>query len=503
MTGMEFVAPICNALFWSNGALVAGALLIKAVLIVRRVSPGDGCRLFRFALFAPLVMGLATFGASVARHQAPAAPIVRHGPAHTMTMLLAPQINRGDVTPLKQVRPAEPLKTQAAELFVLIWLSGVLIGFVRLSALLYRILALKRASQPASQEVVHWRLSGENPRAAEIRFSESIESPMTIGFVRPRVLLPTEVATSSTCSDNRHMVLHEFAHLRRYDDIWTIIERIAEVLFWINPAARLISGEIAFYRELSCDEAVIEADGARRLYAQTLLRVAQGVADSVAPAANAFVRKGTLARRLRAIAENRQSRPMPAAIPIALAVFAVLFSSQAVTRAPALARMFSPLTFYEAVSRLGTHAGSVPFAGPMRAAAYFMGSWTCYNMNEEPMRAIGVVSYSIGRSGTLHERVESVGGTWTYRSTMQWNERNGRIAARGSDNVGRMLGSHTVEAYEAVGNSSAMTFEAGADAAYSLVMHVDDLEHFDSLATVRTKNRLHVIERALCERTKV
>ena len=56
------------------------------------------------------------------------------------------------------------------------------------------------------------------------------ETPIAVGFRRPVILLPTEMATADGLTSIEPLIMHEYAHLARYDDWANLAQRITERL---------------------------------------------------------------------------------------------------------------------------------------------------------------------------------------------------------------------------------------------------------------------------------
>jgi beta-lactamase regulating signal transducer with metallopeptidase domain len=100
-------------------------------------------------------------------------------------------------------------------------------------------------------------------------------SPVTFGWVRPVVLLP------SSCVEEDHSELedilrHELHHVHRWDAIWNELALAARVLLIFHPAVWYAVRKMQFERELACDLAVVARCPARRAeYAECLVRFAR------------------------------------------------------------------------------------------------------------------------------------------------------------------------------------------------------------------------------------
>lgn len=110
--------------------------------------------------------------------------------------------------------------------------------------------------------------------------SQRVLVPRVIGLLRPVVLVPTSVLTGLTAAEIEMLLVHELAHLRRYDMWVNLLQRLAETVLFFNPGIWVMSRQLSRLREYCCDDdACGSLDFAERhpptLYAKTLLQVAQ------------------------------------------------------------------------------------------------------------------------------------------------------------------------------------------------------------------------------------
>ena len=159
-----------------------------------------------------------------------------------------------------------------------VWLAGAAIGIGGLIAGLVRLRGLKRRSSPLEAglaDELPWLTAVSPGREIYLRLSFEIETPVAIGFRRPVILIPTELAAAGGLAAIEPLVLHEYAHLRRYDDWTNLAQRAIERVFWFNPLVWLVGRRIALERELASDDAVVEKTGEPHAYATSLWRLAR------------------------------------------------------------------------------------------------------------------------------------------------------------------------------------------------------------------------------------
>lgn len=129
--------------------------------------------------------------------------------------------------------------------------------------------------------------------------------PTVVGVVRPMILLPLSATTGMTPEQIEYLVLHELAHIRRYDHIVNLIQRLIEALMFYHPVVWLLSRQIRIEREHCCDDMVVRLGGDARHYAESLLAaaaLAQGQrAPSAVPTLGATGKASHLRRRIARI----------------------------------------------------------------------------------------------------------------------------------------------------------------------------------------------------------
>jgi uncharacterized protein (TIGR03435 family) len=114
------------------------------------------------------------------------------------------------------------------------------------------------------------------PRLRRLRESSDVLAPVTVGVLRPSVILPAGWRTWQT-DTKRAVLAHEFAHIRRGDTWISFLTRLAKCVYWFHPLAWWISRQIADLAELSCDAVVLEKNGDPGGYSRILLGFAETV----------------------------------------------------------------------------------------------------------------------------------------------------------------------------------------------------------------------------------
>jgi hypothetical protein len=104
-----------------------------------------------------------------------------------------------------------------------------------------------------------------------IATSECVRVPAAIGFWKRTIVLPAWTLRELPAQDLNVILLHEFAHLRRWDDWTNLIQKIVRALFFFHPAVWWIEQRISVEREMACDDAVLAETANPRGYATCLV----------------------------------------------------------------------------------------------------------------------------------------------------------------------------------------------------------------------------------------
>ena len=196
-----------------------------------------------------------------------------------------------------------------------LWLVGSPITFVWLALGLAGAERLRRHGAVVSD--------GELPRlcrklAAELGIARDVAvavcdrlaAPVLVGVVRPMILLPA-AALGGWGPDQLEMVLlHELAHVRRWDNLVNLLQRLVESALFFHPAVWIVSGWVRREREHCCDGVVVARTGRARAYAETLLALAGPGTDRMPRAAVAMAQHDLVGRVRRILNPHPEGHAM-------------------------------------------------------------------------------------------------------------------------------------------------------------------------------------------------
>jgi len=131
-----------------------------------------------------------------------------------------------------------------------------------------------------------------------IAFCNRVAGPVVLGLLRPIILLPVAFTAGLTPQQIDAILAHELAHIRRFDHLLLVAQRLAEALLFFHPAVWYVSRCMTIERENCCDDAVVEAGSPRQAYAELLLQIAEQRVLGASPTA-ALAASGNNISRLR------------------------------------------------------------------------------------------------------------------------------------------------------------------------------------------------------------
>lgn len=172
-------------------------------------------------------------------------------------------------------------------LFSMLIIFGIgikLVTFIRS----YRSLRIWfRQTQPVDDRLVETLrcLQAEMGIQTNVRLVHSsvVKTPSTSGYLRPWIVLPSNMLTDKPPSKNLEQLLrHELAHVKRCDTLAASFQAFVSIFLFWHPAINYTNNQIRFQRELACDDWVIafslrEQSSSVREYANSLLEIANSV----------------------------------------------------------------------------------------------------------------------------------------------------------------------------------------------------------------------------------
>jgi uncharacterized protein (TIGR03435 family) len=158
------------------------------------------------------------------------------------------------------------------------WMAGVVVFWVRLLG--GWIIAERLRHRQVRPAPRHWQQTFDRLRA-QVRVSRPVrllvsglvQAPAVVGLLRPVVLVPLGALAGLPAEQLEALLLHELAHIRRYDYLVNALQSIIEALLFYHPAVWWVSGHMRSEREMCCDNAAVAITGDALGFARALAQI--------------------------------------------------------------------------------------------------------------------------------------------------------------------------------------------------------------------------------------
>jgi len=169
----------------------------------------------------------------------------------------------------------QPDKMYAA--MTLVWLGGVavlLMRWRRRHKVLARLIAQAEPRVAGREHDALMRakeLTGTTRKVTLRLTSENVEPGVWGGF-RATILLPRQLSQRLTEAEMETVLVHELAHVARWDNLAANVHAFLCYIFWFHPLIWVLNRQLLLEREHACDEAVLKKSLNSRIYVSAILK---------------------------------------------------------------------------------------------------------------------------------------------------------------------------------------------------------------------------------------
>ncbi len=183
-------------------------------------------------------------------------------------------------TPAESPNKALPSLARAAQLATGIYLAGVLCFFLRFALAVWGGHRLRTGGACVDDlrllELIADQAHKIGLRCVPlVKYCGKVAVPTVVGVIRPMILVPASSLTGLEPEQLAIIIGHELAHIRRYDLVMNLVQRVIESLLFFHPVVWYVSRRMSAEREACCDDLVVSSGCEPMRYAGALLRMAE------------------------------------------------------------------------------------------------------------------------------------------------------------------------------------------------------------------------------------
>ncbi|MGG6461557.1 M56 family metallopeptidase [Solilutibacter silvestris] len=237
--------------FLWQGALI-GALAWMSLLALRSARPQARYAVACLALLACLIAPVLTFAKLYVASISTSTPAISFAFAAAGS---ADPVQAGIPLLASLPSPTHPMFAW----IVAAWATGTTVFALRMASGLWWVRRLR--TRAACADARRWQACADAfaqgfgiRRRVTVRMIEEGDSPLSVGWWKPMVLLPAAIAANMPVPLLEALVAHELAHIRRHDYLVNLLQGAIEALLFYHPVVWWLSRRIRIERELVADD---------------------------------------------------------------------------------------------------------------------------------------------------------------------------------------------------------------------------------------------------------
>jgi beta-lactamase regulating signal transducer with metallopeptidase domain len=120
----------------------------------------------------------------------------------------------------------------------------------------------------------HWTRVSTTGRRARLVLSDRVSAAAVLGGTSPLIAVAPPLLDHLEDADLDRVVIHEWAHVQRRDDVAQAVQLLVRMIAGWHPAIWWLERQLHLEREVACDDIVVSVTGSAKEYATCLTSLA-------------------------------------------------------------------------------------------------------------------------------------------------------------------------------------------------------------------------------------
>jgi Zn-dependent protease with chaperone function len=159
-----------------------------------------------------------------------------------------------------------------------LWIAWAAFQTVRLAVDALAVRNARRHSRQCPHDVLaglpYWAHVQTTGPPTRVVLSDRVRFAAVLGSGSPTIAIAPRLLTQLSAADLDRVLVHEWAHVQRRDDVAQLVQRLVRTIIGWHPAAWWLERELEFEREAACDELAVGVTGSAKRYAACLATLA-------------------------------------------------------------------------------------------------------------------------------------------------------------------------------------------------------------------------------------
>jgi beta-lactamase regulating signal transducer with metallopeptidase domain len=159
-----------------------------------------------------------------------------------------------------------------------LWITWSAVHAVQFVSGVAAVRQAKRESRPCPVDLLarlpHWSQVHATGRPTRVVLSNHVRFAAVIGCGSPVIALAPSLIEQLSAADLDRVLVHEWAHVQRRDDVMQFVQQITRAVVGWHPAAWWLERQLEFEREAACDQVAVAITGSAKRYAACLTALA-------------------------------------------------------------------------------------------------------------------------------------------------------------------------------------------------------------------------------------